>query len=380
MPNPYTNKVKGINNPYNSKGNYSNDLQLSWLIPDQGIIPSKAQNYSATFTRASSGTYIDKDDGILKTAAPNIIREETAGYLIEPARQNIALFTQAFQVGATWVPTNITVGTNTQVAPDSTTTMDTLTATAANATILQTITSSANNRVFSIYIKRKTGTGNIDLTVDNGATWTTVAVTTTTTRWTITQAAVTNPVIGIRIVTDTDAIYVWQADMEEGLAPTSSIFTTTIALARTVDDLQLPIADGSNFTQAEGTLLCNFTYSLDKEDMISNVAIVSVRANLISILFASLANFLYTYDDSDYSYIAVSLTAHVEIKCFVRWGSLLVVGADGTQGTNPITYSGAFQMQTHYRIGYGNNERMWIKNIRVYNIDKGQAFCEAETA
>ncbi len=380
MPNPYINKVKGINNPYNSKGNYSNDLQLSWLIPDQGIIPSKAQNYSATFTRTSSGTYIDKDDGILKTAAPNIIREETAGYLIEPARQNIALFTQAFQVGATWVPTNITVGTNTQVAPDSTTTMDTLTATAANATILQTITSSANNRVFSIYIKRKTGTGNIDLTVDNGATWTTVAVTTTTTRWTITQAAVTNPVIGIRIVTDTDAIYVWQADMEEGLAPTSSIFTTTIALARTVDDLQLPIADGSNFTQAEGTLLCNFTYSLDKEDMISNVAIVSVRANLISILFASLANFLYTYDDSDYSYIAVSLTAHVEIKCFVRWGSLLVVGADGTQGTNPITYSGAFQMQTHYRIGYGNNERMWIKNIRVYNIDKGQAFCEAETA
>lgn len=48
----------------------------------------------------------------------------------------------------------------------------TFTATSADATILQTYTNAGTNQVFAPYVRRKTGTGNIYATVDNGSNWT----------------------------------------------------------------------------------------------------------------------------------------------------------------------------------------------------------------
>lgn len=114
---------------------------------------------------------------------------------------------------------------------------DILTATAGNGTLLQSLTSASADRTFSIWLKRKTGTGNIDLTVDNGGTWTTKTITSNWERYDITQTAVTNPVFGIRIVTNGDEVYAWGAQLENASFASSYIPTTSASVTRAADAL-----------------------------------------------------------------------------------------------------------------------------------------------
>lgn len=374
--------LKSIMNPVMDSILVEDDtLQLKWLLSGQGKIPTKADDYGATFVRDDVGTYIDKDDGVFKEAAANRIREEANGYLFEPERQNKALWSQQFQQAGTWIQSNITPAQNTAVAPDGTTTMDTLTATAGNATLLQTITSASNDRVFSKYLERKTGSGVIQLTVNGGADWETVTVNNTEpTRVTITKAGVTDPVFGIRIVDSGDAVYAWQADMEIGLAPTSSIVTTTIPVTRLADDLRLPVADGTNWTQAQGTLICEYTPSLDEADVYMGEGIINIKDGTSGVLYHTSNGNFATFDGVNLDAIDANFTSGVTIKCFVRWGTLLTLGLNGTQNASPESYNGSFVIGTDYIIGRSMVERFWLKTMRIYNIDKGQAFCEAETA
>ena len=95
-------------------------------------------------------------------------------------------------------------------APDARATAVAFTATSANATLLDqgTLTSAAHTG--QLWVKRKTGTGVIQITQDGGSGWTTIAVTTSWVEFHLTQT-LANPTFGIRIVTDTDAVYVWGA-------------------------------------------------------------------------------------------------------------------------------------------------------------------------
>lgn len=165
------------------------------------------------------------------------------GYLAEGAGTNRCLHSQAFD-NAVWAATNVTKAANEAVAPDGTTTADTLTATAGNGTVIQdlgVVASAAKSG--ALWIKRKTGTGNIDLTLDGGATWTTQAVTTTWTRFSITQT-LANEDFGIRIVTSGDAVWVWQGQVETASFNSSDIVTTTAAVTRNADVLTYPFITG----------------------------------------------------------------------------------------------------------------------------------------
>ena len=138
------------------------------------------------------------------------------GYLAEVAATNLAWPSEDLtHVRYVSGGGGIAVVANQVVAPDGTTTADQLTASGANGTLIQDLGVVASAaRDFSIYLKRKTGTGNIDLTLDGGATWTTKSI--TTTEWTrvdITQT-LADPDIGIRIVTSGDAIYAWGVQCE----------------------------------------------------------------------------------------------------------------------------------------------------------------------
>jgi hypothetical protein len=149
------------------------------------------------FTRTTSGTFIGSN-GLLQTT---------------PASRNVLLWTQEFN-DATWVKTNTTVTANSVVAPDGTTTADTLTATGANATTLQTYTAINAPYMYSVWLRRLTGTGNVQITVD-GTTYATVAVTSTWTRFdTVLVGLIGSRTAGVRIVTSGDEVYVWGAQLE----------------------------------------------------------------------------------------------------------------------------------------------------------------------
>ena len=139
-------------------------------------------------------------------------------------RTNLALYSEDFS-NAAWVASDVTKAAGR------------LTATDANGTALQAYTAIADDYTFSVKITRVTGTGNVDLTVDGGATWTTVAVTGAETRFSRTETGVSPgaTTFGIRLVADTDVIDVSEAQLERG-ALTDYIATTTTTVESSAFD------------------------------------------------------------------------------------------------------------------------------------------------
>lgn len=154
------------------------------------------------------------------------------------AYTNRCLWSQDFS-NVVWVSGGggIAVSANSIAAPDtySTVTADTLTASGANGTLIQdlgTVTSAA--KTGGLWLKRKTGTGNIDLTMDGGSTWTTKSVTTTWTKFSVTQT-LANEDFGIRIVTSGDAVYAWNAQVETDSVLHADILTQSAAISANND-------------------------------------------------------------------------------------------------------------------------------------------------
>lgn len=159
------------------------------------------------------------------------------GIMVEEARTNLALWNSDF-TNAAWTKSNMTTA-QTATGPDGVSnSATTLTATAGNATALQAITSASSARITSCYIKRRTGTGNIDLTQDNGSTWATVTVTSSWTRVEIASVTSTNPTVGIRVVTSGDAVDVALFQHTIGAFVTSPIQTFASTVTRAADNIR----------------------------------------------------------------------------------------------------------------------------------------------
>jgi hypothetical protein len=169
-----------------------------------------------TFTRASEARYYDG-----KTTAK--------------AEENLLLRSQDYS--ATWTVTNLTPVTG-KTAPDTTSTATEFTAGAANATLTQSVTALAADYTFSVWLRRVTGTGDIDITAHSGGTWVTQSISGTWARYTVTQtltAGACTP--GIRVVTSGDVIEVWGAQLEQRSAATAYTATTTQPITNYVPQL-----------------------------------------------------------------------------------------------------------------------------------------------
>jgi hypothetical protein len=145
-----------------------------------------------TFSRGSLATVTDSD-----------------GY-IKWAQHNLLLASEQLDTSS-WTKTSATVAANSIAAPDSAITADTIVASGANGTVLQSYTAVAVPYVFGVWLRRKTGTGNIQIAADNG-TYTTVTITNDWALYTVTQTPTAGTKsAGIRIVTSGDEVYAWGA-------------------------------------------------------------------------------------------------------------------------------------------------------------------------
>jgi hypothetical protein len=161
------------------------------------------------------------------------------GILTEPAATNLALYSDDF-TNAAWTKSNMNTA-KTATGPDAVAnSASTLTATNSNATALQAITSGSAARITGFWVKRRTGSGNIDLTQDNGSTWQTMTVTADWTRVELTVATLANPTVGIRIVTNADAVDVFGFQHEVGSVLTSTIPTLGSTVTRAKDLITAP--------------------------------------------------------------------------------------------------------------------------------------------
>jgi hypothetical protein len=172
------------------------------------------------------------------------------GLLVEPGATNLALNSRNLTT-ASWTASNVTTAQTATGADGGANSATTLTATDANGTVLQSITSASASRVFSAVVRRRTGTGTVEITQDNGSTWTAITLTTSYQRFATPAQTLTNPTVGFRIVTSGDAIDVDFCQAETGSVATSPIVTTAGTANRAADVVSLTGAS-SLIGQTEG--------------------------------------------------------------------------------------------------------------------------------
>jgi hypothetical protein len=197
-----------------------------------------------TFTRASGGSYVGAD-GLIEYAATNeprfthnLVNRNSLGLLIEESKENLLNHSQTFSTsgGANndWTFSNVTVNSTTEISPDGTRNALRITSSAANGSVISTSAiSSSAQRTFSIFLRRVSGTGNIQYTLNNGSTWATQAITSTWNRYSFTTTD--NHRVGIRIATSGNSIEIWGAQLETGSAATSYIPTDITRITRSSD-------------------------------------------------------------------------------------------------------------------------------------------------
>lgn len=210
----------------------------AWMAPH-------AMNLSDALScaRASpSTTYYEQADGTLISFAANTLRRGDRGILSEPARTNVVLWNRDL-TNAAWTATNVTAVKDQTGVDGVSNAASSLTATAGNGTVLQAITLASSARWQTCYIKRLTGSGAVEMTMDNGTTWTAVTVTSSWTRVAIPTQTLANPTVGFRIVTSGDAVAVdFVQNENSGVEATSPIATTTASVTRSADVLTVPTA------------------------------------------------------------------------------------------------------------------------------------------
>jgi peptidoglycan hydrolase-like protein with peptidoglycan-binding domain len=221
-----------------------------------------ATTTSVTFTVSGSLTRMQLNRGTVATdylATTNAARYGNAftyststhallGLLIENNATGLALWNRDL-TNAVWVKTNVTAAKDQTGVDGVANEASSLTATSNAGTVLQSITSASAVRFFSPFVKRITGSGTIEVTLDNGSTWTNITSNLSTTDWyrVTTYQTLANPTVGFRLGTSGDSIAVDMAGLENTVW-TSPIPTFGLSVTRARDDTFASTSPASAFT------------------------------------------------------------------------------------------------------------------------------------
>jgi hypothetical protein len=211
------------------------------------------------FTRSTSGTRVNKD-GLIEVVTNNkpridFLNDSNGALLLEPSRLNVATYSEDFSNGV-YTQTNGTVTINNAISPDGTQNADTWTATSGSAQLQGVVViTSGVQYTMSIYLKRKTGTGQVSLRgVSN--TSTPITITDEWQRYSVTLTSTdTNGRYGVLLLNSGDEVYVWGAQLEAGSYATSYIpnYGTALGVTRSAETCN----DAGNdqvFNGSEGVL------------------------------------------------------------------------------------------------------------------------------
>lgn len=203
-----------------------------------------------TTVRASTG-YIDNTAGLWTSTAAGVLRASDKGARIEDAHTNLALWCRDL-TNAAWAKVTMTTALTATGIDGAANSATTITATGALSTILQTVTQASTADTVSFFVRRRTGSGTVEITGNGGTAWTDITASLSTAAWyrATVSATLVNPVIGLRITTSGDAVDVDFAQLEAGTFATPPILTTTVAVACAADSVTLASvpAFGPSFT------------------------------------------------------------------------------------------------------------------------------------
>jgi hypothetical protein len=174
------------------------------------------------------------------------------GLLIEESRANRLLWCRD-ATQTQWTKTNVTAAKGQTGIDGVVNSASSLTATANGGACIQTITLASGSRTGSVYLKRITGTGIVQVTLD-GTTYSTVDLSSTEWRRVVLSGTVTNPTVGILLATSGDAVAMDYGQIEDGADATSPILTTAASVTRSLDNATIEKSNFDGFyNQTKGT-------------------------------------------------------------------------------------------------------------------------------
>lgn len=228
-----------------------NDSIVFSMLPENGAA-------DLDFTRPSIAT-VTNEDGLIEIVTAgvprlvNVTDDNCPSILLENASENLAKYSEDFS-NAVWVNTNSTLASNSHISPDGTLNADTLTATANDGQSQQVHTGTSGvEYTVSFWLKRKTGTGVVNLRVSED---TNIPITITN-EWVRYHASVTSTTttirIGINLSTSGDEVYIHGAQLELG-ALTSYIPTEATAVSRDIERAYKLSGLTSHINSVQGTI------------------------------------------------------------------------------------------------------------------------------
>jgi hypothetical protein len=235
---------------------------MSMVVRDTG---TPANNFSGdpndklTYTSPST-KWIENSAGLLvsgTTIRTHYSNSVAQGVWFEEPRTWLALHNRDF-TNAVWTKSNMTAAKTAVGSDGVANASSTLTATAANATVLQSITSGSAARITCCRIRRRTGSGAVEMTQDNGTTWSPVTVTANYTRVNIAAATLANPTVGLRIVTSGDAVDVDFFGHEVGSTVSTDIEVAGVAVTRAADNIEI-LTSAFPFSASQATFYARAT-------------------------------------------------------------------------------------------------------------------------
>lgn len=196
---------------------------------------------SVVIVGSSANGWIETEAGVWSPVAANTLRRSDKGALVETTSSNRAKHCRDL-TQALWTKSNVTPVKDQTGIDGVANSCSRITSSAGNGTCLQAITNASDERIFSAFLKRLVGTGVVNMTMDNGSTWTDVTSSfgaSGFSRVAIPAQTLANPTVGFRLVTNGDSIAVDFTQEESAAAASSPILTGAAAVTRTIDQVDM---------------------------------------------------------------------------------------------------------------------------------------------
>lgn len=238
-----------------------------------------AESGQALEVTRSGGRSCFNSSGVLTTIAGSGPCLTSNGIAVEGgSNTNLALWNRDW-TNAVWTKTSITAAKTATGLDNTANAATTLTATSGNGTALQAFVLAAATRAACVYIKRRTGTGAIEVTANGGTNWTDVTSSISTEAWyrTLVTNTAANPSIGVRIVTSGDAIDVDYAHFEAesgGFCHTPS--ATTTATVFTQPEVVMRLTGTATMPTARGAFALTYTPMWGGAPAVTHRVLVSI--------------------------------------------------------------------------------------------------------